>query len=179
MQKIQNFNCYFIIFFTLLPILCTGKISPDPLLGKLWILPSIFLELGKNIPIHQGIYGNQFPISGNCAGYLTQLFFSQSPQYGYGNTVFNTTNDRYSCSEVQTQSPGSFSKKVALKIFFKIHNTCARVSFLIKLQARSLFSKKRFWHRCFPVNFANFVRTPFLQNTPVGCFCLFYKNSVL
>ena len=30
--------------------------------------------------------------------------------------------------------------------------------------------KKRFWHRCFPVNFAKFLRAPFLQNTPGGCF---------
>ena len=35
-------------------------------------------------------------------------------------------------------------------------NICARVSFLIK---------KRLWHRCFPTNFAKFLRTPFLQNT--------------
>ena len=27
------------------------------------------------------------------------------------------------------------------------------------------FIKKRHWHRCFPVNFAKFLRTPFLQNT--------------
>ena len=32
-------------------------------------------------------------------------------------------------------------------------------------------SKKRLWHRCFPVNFAKFLRTPFLQNTSGGCFC--------
>ena len=38
-------------------------------------------------------------------------------------------------------------------------NTCARVFFLIKVQA---FIKKRPWHRCFPVNFAKFLRTPFL-----------------
>ena len=25
--------------------------------------------------------------------------------------------------------------------------------------------KKRLWHRCFPENFAKFLRTPFLQNT--------------
>ena len=30
-------------------------------------------------------------------------------------------------------------------------------------QARS-FIKKRLWHTCFPVNFAKFLRTPFLQN---------------
>ena len=39
-------------------------------------------------------------------------------------------------------------------------STCARVSFLIKLQA--FFLKKRLWHRCFSVNFAKFLRTPFL-----------------
>ena len=25
--------------------------------------------------------------------------------------------------------------------------------------------KRRLWHRCFPVNFMKFLRTPFLQNT--------------
>ena len=41
-------------------------------------------------------------------------------------------------------------------------NTCARVSLLIKLQARALqlYYKREPWHRCFPVNFAIF--TPFL-----------------
>ena len=43
------------------------------------------------------------------------------------------------------------------KVFLEIsqnsqENTCARVSFLIK----------RLWHRCFPMNFAKFLRTPFL-----------------
>ena len=33
------------------------------------------------------------------------------------------------------------------------------------------FIKKRLWHRCFPVNFAKTLRTPFLQNTSDGCFC--------
>ena len=43
-------------------------------------------------------------------------------------------------------------------------NTCARVSFLIKLQVWSLqlCLKKRLWHMCFPVNFAKFLTTPFL-----------------
>ena len=30
--------------------------------------------------------------------------------------------------------------------------------------------KKRLWHKCFPVNFTKFLRTPFLQNTSGGCF---------
>ena len=56
------------------------------------------------------------------------------------------------------------------KVFLEIsknpqENTCDRVSFLIKLQASGLRSapllKKRLWHRCFPVDFTKFLRTPF------------------
>ena len=48
-------------------------------------------------------------------------------------------------------------------------NICAIVSFLIKLQALGLrpaaaLLKKRLWHRCFPVNFAKFIRAPFLKD---------------
>ena len=45
-------------------------------------------------------------------------------------------------------------------------NTCSRVSFnkVAGLRSATLI-KKRFWHRCFPVNFAEFLRTYFLQNT--------------
>ena len=44
------------------------------------------------------------------------------------------------------------------KVFLEIsensqENTCVRVSFLIK----------RLWHRCFPLNFAKFLGTPFLR----------------
>ena len=53
------------------------------------------------------------------------------------------------------------------KLFLKIsrnseEHTCARVSFLIKLRPQAI---KRLWHRCFPLNFAKFSRTSFLQNT--------------
>ena len=53
------------------------------------------------------------------------------------------------------------------KLFLEIsqnsqENSCARVSFLIKLQP---WGKKRLWHRCFPLNFSKFLRTPLLQNT--------------
>ena len=54
-------------------------------------------------------------------------------------------------------------------------NTFARVSFLIKLQQASNFIEKRLWHRCFPVNFMKFLRTPFLQNTS-GRLLLFVQN---
>ena len=43
-----------------------------------------------------------------------------------------------------------------------VTNNSARVSFLIKLKASGL--------RRLPVNFEKFLRTPFLQNIPGGCF---------
>ena len=56
------------------------------------------------------------------------------------------------------------------KVFPKIlqisqENICARASLVIKLQAACNIIKKRPWYKCFPVNFAKFLRTPFLQNT--------------
>ena len=51
---------------------------------------------------------------------------------------------------VRSSRPEVFCKKAFLEISQNSQkNTCARVSFL----------KKRLWHRCFPVNFAKFLRT--------------------
>ena len=66
---------------------------------------------------------------------------------------------------IQKQPPEVVCKK---KVFLEIsqnsqENNCARVSFLIKL-------KKRLWHRCFPVNFAKFLRTPFHRTRLGDCF---------
>ena len=53
------------------------------------------------------------------------------------------------------------------KVFWKIsqnsqEDTCARVSFLIKMQVKpATLLKKILWLRCFPVDFAKFLRTPF------------------
>ena len=59
-----------------------------------------------------------------------------------------------------------FYKKVFLELLKNSQeNTCARVSFLIKLQVPGLqlYQKKRLWHRCFLVNFAKFQTIPFLK----------------
>ena len=54
---------------------------------------------------------------------------------------------------------GCSVKKVFLKLSQNSQeNTCVRASFLIQLQAGV-------WQRYFPVNFAKFLWTPFLQNT--------------
>ena len=54
------------------------------------------------------------------------------------------------------------------KMFLKIsqnsqENTCARVSFLIKIQALGLqlYQKERLRRKCFPANFAKFSRITF------------------
>ena len=53
-------------------------------------------------------------------------------------------------------------KHLCQSLFFNKVAAC-RVSFLIKLQPATLL-KKKFWHRCFPVNFAKILRTPFLTD---------------
>ena len=35
------------------------------------------------------------------------------------------------------------------------------------------------WHICFPVNFAKFLRTPFLWNTSGGCFWVYMTSSCM
>ena len=57
----------------------------------------------------------------------------------------------------------------------KLNTTCTcRIS-----QQRCSLKKvleKRLWHRCFPMNFAKFLKTLFLQNTCGGLF-LYFLNS--
>ena len=52
-------------------------------------------------------------------------------------------------------------------------NTCARVSFLIKLQASGNFAKKETLAQVFSCEFCEISRTPFLQNTS-GRLLLFF-----
>ena len=72
------------------------------------------------------------------------------------------------------------------KVFLKIsqnsqEKTCARVSFLVRLQvAPATLLKKRLWHRCFSVNFAKFLRTYFSQNTSgLLLLCSLFKRAAL
>ena len=65
-------------------------------------------------------------------------------------------------SEAATRG-GVLLKKVFLVIWQNSRKTPEACNFI----------KKRLWHRCFPVNFATFLRSPFLQNTS-GRLLLFY-----
>ena len=69
------------------------------------------------------------------------------------NPKMNTTKPNYIYTEAVAQRCSV--KQVFLEISQNLQeNTCARVTFLIKLT-------KRLWHRFFPVNFAKFLRTSF------------------
>ena len=58
---------------------------------------------------------------------------------------------------IRSSTISVLQKEVCLKnLQNSQENTCARVSILLKKKLR---------HRCFPVNFAKFLKTPFLKNT--------------
>ena len=61
-------------------------------------------------------------------------------------------------------------KKTSLRKFHR--KTPVLESFFNKVAVpkHATLLKKRLWHRCFPVNFEVFLRTPFLWNTPGSCF---------
>ena len=58
--------------------------------------------------------------------------------------------------------------------FRKIHKkTPVPESKVVGLRPATLL-KKRLRHRCFPMNFAKLLRTPFYRTPPADCFCLPY-----
>ena len=81
------------------------------------------------------------------------------------------------CKKVVLRNSAKFrGKHLCQRLFFNkvAGQACARDSFLIKLQVRpATLLKKSLWYRCFPVNFAKFLRTPFLQNTSGRLLLLF------
>ena len=74
-------------------------------------------------------------------------------------------NSRQSCS----------IKKYVLKN--SQENTCNGVSFLIKTSSLQLYLRE-IHHRCFPMNFAKFFKTPFLYKDIFGWLHL-YKNKLI
>ena len=72
-----------------------------------------------------------------------------------GNIIKNDRSSHRRCS----------LKEVFLEILKNSQENAVPESlFLIKLQAPPRFLKKRLWRRFLSVNFAKFLRTPFLQN---------------
>ena len=82
------------------------------------------------------------------------------------------------------------SLKSRREMFFKKYVFRNFAKFTGKHQCQSLYFHKvagmrtatllkdRLWHRCFPVNFAKFLRAPFLQKTSGGYFWKSQKNDM-
>ena len=82
------------------------------------------------------------------------------------------------------------SLKSRRDVFFKKYVFRNFAKFTGKHQCQSLYFdkvagmrtatllKERLWHRCFPVNFAKFLRAPFLQKTSGGYFWKSQKNDM-
>ena len=80
---------------------------------------------------------------------------------------------------MSTATRGDLLKEGVLKSFAKLtgKHSCQSLFFnkLADLRPATLL-KKRFWHRCFPVNFAKYLKKPSLQNTSER---LLLKNVLL
>ena len=86
-------------------------------------------------------------------------------------TSFESCNFKYKTWRFRSSLLEVFCRKVIIKNFAKFtgKQQCLRPATLLK---------KRLWHSCFPVNFAKFLRTPFLQNTSGCCFLRFLFITV-
>ena len=64
----------------------------------------------------------------------------------------------------RSSRPEMFCKKGVLRNFAKFtgKQLCQSLLFNKAADRACNFIKKRLWHRCFPVNFAKFLRIPFL-----------------
>ena len=74
----------------------------------------------------------------------------------------------------RSNCPQVFYNKGALKNFarFTGKHLCQSLFFFLKYMPATLF-KKRLWRKCFPVNFAKFLRTPIFTE---HLWWLFLKN---
>ena len=81
---------------------------------------------------------------------------------------------------VQKQPPEVFCKKVVLRNFVKCKgkHMCQSLLFnkVAGLRSATLL-KKRLWQKCFPLNFAKFLGTPFLQNTSWRLLLVVYRTQ--
>ena len=114
----------------------------------------------------------------------TKRFVETFKNYtSYIHTFSLTDNFQNSRKKVKKKGK-NFTFRSSLKEVFSKKGVLKNVAkFTGKHLFQSLFSnnvaslrpatllKMRFWHRCFLVTFARFVRTVFLKNTSGGCFC--------
>ena len=79
--------------------------------------------------------------------------------------IFNISN-KFTNIVIYRSSHRRFSvRKGALRNFAKVTGKCLCQSLYFNKVRPATLLKQRLWHRCFPMKFAKFLRTPFLRNT--------------
>ena len=81
--------------------------------------------------------------------------------------IWNTKHIKYKIVRAEAAT-GSVLKNFAK---FTGKHLCRSLFVNTDAGLRPISLLKRLWHRCFPLNFAKFLRTPYLQSTSSGCFC--------
>ena len=103
----------------------------------------------------------QFDVSHTFFIHFNKSYFQCSFQiYVNCESVTKCNNKRNRSSH-----PELFCKKGVLGSFTKFTGKHLSQSVFFKSLRPGTLLKKRLWHRCFPVNFVTFLRTPFQQNT--------------
>ena len=74
----------------------------------------------------------------------------------------NILNSPLKLNKYRSSRPEMFCKKGVLRHFAKFNGKHLCQGLFINKVAGLTLLKKRLWHRCFPVNFAKFLRPPFL-----------------
>ena len=78
--------------------------------------------------------------------------------------IFDISN-KFTSIVIYRSSHWRFSvRKGALRNFTKVTGKCLCQSLYFNKVRPATLLKQRLWHRCFPINFAKFLRTTFLQN---------------
>ena len=97
--------------------------------------------------------------------YQTQLSKNLNVFHSTYNAQMNFLDCSFKNGIYRSSRPEVFCKKGVLRNFAKFtgKHLCQSLFFnkVAGLRPATLL-KKRLWHRCFPINFAKFLRTPFL-----------------
>ena len=104
--------------------------------------------------------------------------FQNSPPFERSACFYVTISESFKRFQYRSSHQRCSIKIGALKNFTKFtgKRLCQGLFFnKVAGQSPATLLKKRLWHRCFPVKFAKFLRTPFLQNTYRDCFCIFLR----
>ena len=95
-------------------------------------------------------------IKTDCLKDVESMIWCWNKSFSINNLSIMIANYKTtSLNQNLTRSRGVLRKKMFLEIL------------------QNSYEKRRPWYRCFPVNFAKFLRTPFFCRTPLDdCFCL-------